>query len=277
MKRVTNCFILLIIGLFFIGLVTACKEKEDNERDLIVGNWIQSTNKAYILWIISSTGEWKSSVKIPDATGKIVQSRGNAIGTWHIEEGQLIISVVESDVENVWEKNTISYLDIVELTEIQMLLKKESGYTAVWEKTDTQKTATSEGLQSIIYMGPIVTNLNKNRTYDKDRYLCLNMNMILEEMMPGEKLPVIHPRAKEALLIFLSSLVFDNVKNFKDIRKQNKNFAAVLNPYMDSLIKEIKIEHVIVTTDPDKVEEFIIEHTVVSLPSDEDGEENENS
>ena len=244
---------------------------------MVVGNWVQSRNQAYILWIASPTGEWKSSVKIPDATGKIVKSRGSAMGTWHVEEGQMIITVIESDVENVWEKNATSFFDIVELTEIKMQLEEESGHIALWKKTITQKTATAENLQSIIPMGPVAVNLDKNRTHDKNRYLCLNMNLILEEMMPEEKLPVIHPRAREAVLIFLSSLVFDNVKDFTSIKKQNKNLVAVLNPYMDSSIKEIKIEHVIVTTDPDKVEEFIIEHTIVGSPPAEEGEETDDS
>ena len=42
---------------------------------------------------------------------------------------------------------------------------------------------------------------------------------------------------------------------------------------MEGSIKEIKIEHAIVTTDIDKVEEFMIEHTIVEAPPGEKGEE----
>ncbi len=44
---------------------------------------------------------------------------------------------------------------------------------------------------------------------------------------------------------------------------------------MEGFIKEITIEHVIVATDIDKVEEFIIEHTLKNEPAPEEGEEGE--
>jgi hypothetical protein len=99
-------------------------------------------------------------------------------------------------------------------------------------------------------------------------------------MMPEQDIPAIHPKAREAVIIFLSSLVFDDVKDFQKIKIQNKKLAAVLNPYMDGSIKEIKIEHVIVTTDPDQVEEFIIEHSIgeeIPVQEAEEGNEAEKS
>ena len=92
-------------------------------------------------------------------------------------------------------------------------------------------------------------------------------------MIPGQEIPRIHPKAREAAVIFLSSLVFDDVKDFTSLEKQNKKLVAVLNPYMEGSIKEIKIEHAIVTTDIDKVEEFMIENTIVEASPGEKGEE----
>ena len=277
MKRVAYCLSVFMIGIFFLGFIAACKEKEVSKNDLVVGNWIQSRNRIYILWIASPTGEWSSSVKIPDVSGKIVKSRGHANGTWHIEDGQMILSVLESDVEDIWKKNDTSFFDIVGLTKDYMQLQDKSEYISEWKKTITEKEATAVTLESKIPLGPLAVNINKNRSNDKDRYLCLNMNLILQEMMPDKQLPAIHPRAKEAAIIFLSSLVFDNVKDFKSIKKQNKKLVAILNPYMDNSVKEIKIEHVIVTVDSDQVEEFIIEHTISDTLPAEEGETTEDS
>ena len=144
---------------------------------------------------------------------------------------------------------------------------------AACKETNTKTTAVSENLNNTISMGPIAVNLNKHRLHDKDRYLCLNMTLILQEMMLEHEVPAIHPKAREAAMIFLSSLVFDDVKVFTSIKKQNKKLVAVLNPYMEGSIKEIKIEHAIVTTDIDKVEEFMIEHTIVEALPGEKGEE----
>ncbi len=146
-------------------------------------------------------------------------------------------------------------------------------FAVACQETNTKTTAVSEKLNNTIPMGPIAVNLNKHRSNDKDRYLCLDMTLILQEMMLEHEVPAIHPKAREAAMIFFSSLVFDDVKVFTSIKKQNKKLVAVLNPYMEGSIKEIKIEHAIVTTDIDKVEEFMIEHTIVEAPPGEKGEE----
>ncbi len=277
MKRLADFYFLFLVGIFFLVFVTACKEKEISPSELAVGNWIQSKNRAHSLWVINPKGEWAFSVKIFDITGKIVKSIRSAKGIWKIEEDQMIVTVMESNVEEIWEKNATIFFDIIELTETVMQLKEESGPIAVWKKTNTKKTANAERLNYIIPMGPIAVNLDKHRSHDKDRYLCLNMNLVLHEMMPEQEIPRIHPKAREAAVIFFSSLVFDDVKDFTSIKKQNKKLVAVLNPYMEGSIKEIKIEHVIVTADVDQVEEFIIEHSIVAGPPGEDGQKTEES
>ncbi len=267
MKRVANFSVLFLFAAFLLSFAVACKEKAISPKELAVGNWIQLKNSAYIFWVTNPKGEWQSSVKIPDVTGKIVKSRGEARGTWDIEEGQMIITVMESDVDNVWGKNATSFFDIIELTDTTMQLREESGHIIIWNKTNTQKDPVAENLNNTLPMLPVVVNLNKNRSHDKDRYLCLNMILVLQEMMLEQEMPVVHPKAREAMTIFLSSLVFGDVKDFTGIKKQNKKLVAVLNPYMNGAIKEIKIEHVVITTDIDQVEEFIIQHTIVEKTS----------
>ena len=115
-------------------------------------------------------------------------------------------------------------------------------FAVACKETNIKTTAVSESLKNTIPMGPIAVNLNKHRLNDKDRYLCLDMTLILQEMMLEHEVPAIHPKAREAAMIFFSSLVFDDVKVFTSIKKQNKKLVAVLNPYMEGSIKEIKIE-----------------------------------
>ena len=267
MKRVAVCLILLLAGLFFsIG----CGSKEKDQKELAVGNWTQFRNRAYILLITSPKGEWSSSVRIADATSKIVKSKGDAKGTWDLENGQIIFTVIESGIEKIWKKNDSAFFDIVELTESRMQLKDGAGRTIVWKKTNPKTAAGSvQKLEQRIPMGPVVVNLNKNRSNDKDRYLCLNLSLGLKELMPDQKIPSIHPKAREAVLIFLSSLDFNDVKDFDRIKQQGRKLVDVLNPYMEGFIQEVIIEHVIVATDADKVDEFIIEHTRIEDPDEE--------
>jgi flagellar basal body-associated protein FliL len=226
--------------------------------------------------VLTQKGAWYSAVRIADATSKIVESKGDAKGSWHMEEGQLIFTVVESNIEEIWEKNDTSFFEIVELGERTMLLKEENGRVGEWNKTTTQKPGEVEAVKEVlISMEPIAVNLNKNSSNAQDRYLCLNMNMVLKELMPDQEIPAIHPKAREAAILFLSSLVYEDVKDFEQVKLQRLKLLDVLNPYMEGFIKDIVIEHVIISTTIEKVEEFIIEHTM-SLEKEaeeENGEE----
>ncbi|MCD4722462.1 MAG: flagellar basal body-associated protein FliL [Desulfobacula sp.] len=278
MKRLAIYFILFLIGVSFLISIPACGKKEKNQNELAVGNWTQFRNRAYILLITNPKGEWNSSVRIADVTSKIVKSKGHAKGTWYIENNQMIFTVSESEIEEIWEKNATTFFDIVELTDTIMQLKDEFGRSVVWKHTNVKKAATSDDdLSPIVSVGPVAVNLNKNRSNDKDRYLCLNMNLVLKELMPDQEIPPIHPKAREAGIIFLSSLVFNDVKDFDRIKKQIRKLVDVLNPYMEGFIKEIAVEHVIIATEIDKVEEFIIEHTLIEEPAPEQEEEGEKS
>lgn len=253
----------ILLVLFMVFFFTGCGEKEKQDEDLVVGNWTQYRNRAYLLLVISPKGTWNSSVRIADATSKIVKSKGNAKGSWHMEEGQLIFTVMASDIQEIWEQNDTSFFEIVELGERIMLLKEENGRVSEWKKSRVQKTGgAGEVAAVVIPMKPLAVNLNKNRSSTQDRYLCLNMNMVLKELMPDQQIPALHPKAREAAVIFLSSLVYEDVKDFDRVKLQRLKLVDVLNPYMEGVIKDIEVEHVIISTTMEKVEEFIIEHTM---------------
>jgi hypothetical protein len=276
MKKIAVYISLLLIGVFFLISITGCGEETKSQTQMVLGNWTQYKNRAYTLLIFHTAGTWDSAVRIADVTSKIVKTKGSAKGTWHIDNNQIIFTVSESDMEMVWETNATIFFDIVELKEGSMKLKADSGRVDTWKQTVAPKAVESdEDVVLILPMGPVVVNLNKNRSNDKDRYLCLNLNMVLKELMPGMEIPPIHPKAREAAIIFLSSLIFNEVKDFDRIKIQVKKLTAILNPYMEDFIKEITIEHVIVATEVDKVDEFIIEHTLVETPSDEEKTEEE--
>jgi hypothetical protein len=273
-KMIRSLFLAVycIAALFFAG----CGEEEKTQTDLAVGNWTQLRNRAYILLITNPKGEWNSSVRVADVTSKIVKSKGTAKGVWHVENGQIIFSVTESDIETVWEKNATLFYDIVSITDTEMQFKDENGRVGIWNKTNAQKaSAANEEVQIVMPMGPVVVNLNKNRSNDKDRYLCMNLNLILKELMPDQDPPPIHPRAHDAAIIFLSSLVQNDVKDFDALKERGKELVHVINPYLDGMVKEIEIEHVIVANDVQKVEEFIIEHTMTEGAPAQEGQEGE--
>lgn len=86
MKNHLMYLYIAVAGIVFSVLLTGCGEKEPSRAELAIGNWTQEKNRAYILLYLNLKGEWTSSVKISEATSKVVKSKGNAKGVWHIEK-----------------------------------------------------------------------------------------------------------------------------------------------------------------------------------------------
>ena len=237
------------------------EEKEAKPEELVLGNWTQYRNRAYILLILHATGNWDSSVRIADVTSKIVKSKGSATGSWHMADNQLIFTVGETDIESVWKKNDTRIFDIVSLTKDKMELKEESGWVGEWKKNKAQKNKEEVAVTSpVIPLAPVAVNLNKISSASPDRYLCMSMKLKLKELMPGQAPPAFHPKAREAMLLFLSSLIYDDVHNFDRIKVQQQKLTDILNPYMEGFIQEVEIDRVIISSSMDKVETFLIEY-----------------
>lgn len=286
-RRAVVCAVLVMALVSITGCGGDGKEKQN--LDLVLGNWVYYSNRTYILTSIDMKGTWTSSVKISDATSKIVASRGKANGTWHLDEGQLILNVMASDINDVWEKDGTYFYKVLELSKHLMVLEGEHGRREEWKKTVPKKGKAGQGaVNPIVGMAPYAVNMDKLSSNTQDRYLCLSMHLELKELMPEQPVPKFHPRARDAAIMFLSSLTYDNVSDFDRLKVQKEKIKDVLNPYMEGLIKEVVIDHVVIAASADKVEEFIIEHTVVPTPeepadgeeegkTDDDGAEKENS
>ena len=278
-KMVFNRWVVVCTAMFMVlvGIAGCGGDKEKKDAELVLGNWVHYSNRTYVLIVIDMKGTWTSSVRIADVTSKIVDSRGTASGTWHLDEGQLIFTVVASDINNVWAKDGTDFYKVLELSDLRMVLEGENGRKEEWKKTVRQKGKDDPGnLNSIVTMAPYAVNLDKHSSNAQDRYLCLSMHLELMELMPEQPVPQFHPRARDAAIMYLSSLTYDNVSDFDRIKVQKEKVKDILNPYMDGLIKEVVIDHVVVAVSAAKVEEFIIEHT--PAPSQEEpveGEEGE--
>lgn len=263
----------VLIGIVTVIFLAGCSSKEDELKEKLLGNWNQSRNRNYILLVIKADNTWDSSIKIADATSRIVESKGRASGIWHIEDNHLVFTVNESDIEDVWKPGSAEFNEIVRLEDGVLELKTSTGRTVTWKQNrpEKKKQDTADD-PSVLDMAPIVVNLNKNRSADKDRYFCLKMELQLKELMPGTKPPGIHPRVRDAAIVFLSSMVFDDVKDFDKVKEQKKKLVDVLNPYMDGAVRDIKITHVLIASSISKVEEFVIEHTYTGETEAGDGE-----
>ena len=258
-------FLVLGVSAIFllICMIAGCaKEKKPDVNELLLGTWSQHRNKTYLVLMIKAQGGWNADVRVEGATSRIIEKRGAANGTWQVVDKQLVITVAESDIEAFWGKNKkLVVFDILELNKDEMHLRYENGSVHVWKRAKIPaKGQEPENLPRMIKMAPLVVNLNKIRSHDKDRYLCLDLELILKSSLPGMAVPVLHPRAREAALLFLSSLIYKDVSTLDGVKQVTKNLEVMLNPYLDNQLDNIKINHVVISSSTDKVQEFLIEH-----------------
>lgn len=258
----------LAILIFFCSLqISGCKDDAPPEaqispaEELLVGSWRRYNNRVHTLLIIRNNGNWSSDLRVEGATSKIVERKGEASGTWRIEDKSLIMTVTSSQMEDVWPTGTFT-LEIIEIDKKAVTLKYPNSRLITWKRARIEKEAKKEGaVNPVISMKPLVVNLNKISSNDKDRYLCIAIDLHLEEMEVDAPVPKLHPRAWDTAILFLSSLLYNDVKTFDAMKVVTEKLTTILNPYFDGLIMEIVSTHVMISSSMDKVEEFIIEHS----------------
>ncbi len=265
--------ILICFASIFLSLVclSGCGSEPD-QGELIMRGWTNKRGEAYIYLKIKMEGKWEVSVNIADATTRIIQVRGKASGQWHIEDNALVLTVFESNINKIFKKDVTNFYEIVKLNEKVMELLDTHGQLTTWKAIELSKKQAGKSGSNSIRMAPFTVNLNKLRSRDKDRYLCVNFKIILKEFLPGSEVTKVHPKAREAVLIYLSSLVYKDIKNLDNAEEIQKNLQIILNPYIGNMIQKIEIDHIIVSSTYDRVEEFLIEHSIKARISKERNE-----
>lgn len=262
-------------------------DKINPTEELLLGTWSRYNNKVYTLLIVRANGNWSSDLRVEGATSKIIERKGEATGTWHLKKNSLAMTVATSEMPDIWPVGEI-VLEIVEIDEKSVTVKYPNSRLITWKKARVEKEKKSDDanittVNPIITMKPIVINLNKISSNDKDRYLCLALEIHLQEMELTAEVPKLHPRAWEASIIFLSSLLYNDVKTFDAMKVVTDKLTKIINPYFDGMVTEVASTHVMVSSSLDKVDEFIIEHspppaleTTDAESSDKDKKEEEN-
>ncbi|MBF0241284.1 MAG: flagellar basal body-associated FliL family protein [Desulfamplus sp.] len=259
--------ILIIVLLNNIGCNEEAKKeavrpKVPTVSELLLGSWTRYSNRVHALLIVRANGNWTSDLRVEGATAKIVERKGESNGTWLLEDDKkLIINVISSKMEDIWPTGTIA-LEIVEIDKKHVTFRYPNARLITWKKARVDSKSQKEGaVNPIIIMKPVVVNLNKLSSNDKDRYLCLALKLHLEEMELDAVIPKLHPRAWDAAIIYLSSLFYNDVKTFDEMKIVNESLTKILNPYIDGLLEEAESTHVMVSSSMEKVDEFIIEHS----------------
>ena len=135
-----------------------------------------------------------------------------------------------------------------------MILKYPNLRTLTWKKSRSKKKSPGEAsLDILIPMKPLIVNLNKLSSHDKDRFLCLAMDLSIDgsaytnadDNADDKELPKIHPSAWDATIIFLSSLTYKEVKTFDSMKIVKEQLTDIINPYMNDMLYDVDVSHVI--------------------------------
>ena len=197
---------IVLISFFAVvlGLGLGCTRKPSYEK-LLVGEWNRYINEADNILTIQKRYKWELKINNNLYDIKSLNETKKALGTWKIENGNLVLSVIHSTINNnIWKKNEIFYYEIIEINNNTMKLRSVNEGESVWKKIQRKK---GEKLSEIIKIEPIIVNLNKTNSNEKDRYLYIDMELnLLKKIKVSKNQPFLfHPKAKEAIIIFLSS------------------------------------------------------------------------
>ena len=268
------CFLFIFSCFTCFICLTGCG-KEPEAGEVILGGWTNERSTAYIYLKIKEEGKWDASVNITDFTSKIIGVKGNAAGNWHIEDNTLVLTVFESNISRVFKKGVTSFYEIKKLDDTVMELVDTHGQIITWKAVKPKGKGAGAIIINSIRMAPFTVNLNKTRSRDKDRYLCLNLKIILKEPLPGMESIKIHPKAREAVIVYLSSLIHKDIKDLGKVEAIQGTLRTILNPYVGNMVEEVDIDHVVVSTTIDRVQEFLIEHSIKArMSKKQDGDDN---
>ncbi|SLM33069.1 conserved hypothetical protein [Desulfamplus magnetovallimortis] len=285
MKKTLSIVLQISLLAIILANIYGCGKKEEEPEaepespvhELLVGSWNRYSNRVYTLLILRNNGSWTSDLRIEGGNSKIVERKGNATGTWDVDGNTLTFTVVDSQIENIWGKGQTYILEIVEIDKLKVVLRYPNARLITWKRSRIEKNTQTEGiLNPVLPMKPLVVNINKLSSHDKDRYLCLALDLHLDEI-PADAPPIkLHPRAWDAAILYLSSLIYNDVKTFDEMKIVNEKLINLLNPYLEGKLFSIEVNHVMISSSMEKVEEFIIEHSPPP-PLETTGEEGENT
>lgn len=292
---------------------------------LLIGSWRMHQGKVHSILTFHNNGSWSLENRVEGKLSKIVAKRGRITGEWfytdeldkkyvsqmdtieapsddgstdaEAEEGQdqdnsqptiyLIMHVAESDGDDDWQPGITVPFEILILDKERLSLKNFNGDIMEWSRVRVGKSEETD-IEGTVKMnlGPMVINLSRTRIRQRRRYLCIDVDLVLEvsyhntDGLPPEP-PAMHPRIKEAAIFYLSAKTYKDLKSVDDAQNVISGLKNVLNPYLQGKIQELTINNIVVSTERKNVEDFLNRllkpQDVEDLPEDvpEDAPEDE--
>ncbi|PIE71658.1 MAG: hypothetical protein CSA22_02200 [Deltaproteobacteria bacterium] len=262
----TSLFVCLAALLVIV--CSGCKKETSTPMDDLLGDWHLSIQNQHMILLFHMDGRFTLDTKIVGNLSNVVTSKGIVTGVVTLDENQLTLTPDQVEIEKSnWVVGEPKAFTITEKNEDNLILTNEAGRPHTWKRTRskpaTAPAAVETGKMHVIRLDPIVVNLKKDAFYAKDRFLCMDLEILLKEgiLLDPETGYWIHPRIQEAATFFLSNQTYDKVKTFDHSQKVVEKLKGLLTPYMNNNIDKLNIKALIVTSKIVVVDDFIAART----------------
>ncbi len=275
MSRKNGVAVWMVLSFLAVGLIFTGCSSEPSLGDRLVGTWRYKALDVHTTLTFRANGSWKSTARREAATAKVIEKTGEATGFWSVEDNRLTMDVEASDLEETWEPGAKLFFNILEIQETKLPLESPSGVVTEWKRLVARSAPDENGEigPETVALGPIVINLAKRKMLEKERYICADMELVVEPELtdPDIDPTVIHPRIREQIVFFLGARIYKEVNSLNKVQKLTEELFTVLRPHLPPGVIELKVNRVVVTGRRLGVEEFLSEYAVPA-PAPEEGE-----
>lgn len=253
--------LLFLIFFLVISGIYGCSKKSVSSDDRFTGSWRSKKGKIYRILTFKANGTWGFQFRKEGRLAKIVEKSGRASGSWNFKDGFLYLYVIESEVQDDLKVDTTVVYEVTEITPLNMFMIAPSGRSEKWSRVRSAKQSGEISQLATISLDPIVVNLKKEKQGGVNRFLCIEVEFILDEKQTPESPAIaIHPKVQETIIFYLSSLRYREVNTMDDIEGLRGNLLKLLKPYMTGNIEKLSIKNVVITSKWQNVETFLAQY-----------------
>ena len=260
----------VLLMLVMVAGIFGCKDEDPfAERRLkMVGNWRHQHRSVHTVMSFRHNGSWSLEKRVEGRYSRIVEKRGQHSGTWTMEGENLVrITVDQAEGESDFTPGMSATFTIKELRPELLVWVDGDGESREWFRIRVQKPEQGEFQTTRpVKLKPFLVNLRRSRELEKERYLGIELELIvrlsepIQAPTPLPPPPTITPELRERILLFLSDLTYADVNNFERVQKMRSRLEVAIAPWLDAQIDEIKLANVVIASSRESREEFILQY-----------------
>ncbi|MBU1170171.1 MAG: flagellar basal body-associated FliL family protein [Proteobacteria bacterium] len=270
-------FLLFALTVFLLSIInTACNRAPEIDL-LLIGSWRIKRANIHAIHSFRQNKSWVEQERVEGKFSRIVETKEKVEGNWAVEhskaDGKMFLIITPStirDGKGPWVKDQAFRFEVLDINKDKMILKQENDQVTTWTRVRSKQTEDGEIDLSIALVnpGPIVVNLQMDRNHEKFRFLCLDMELSVEDAegldyLSPEKNPDtevityhLHPIIRDMAISFFSAQTYKDTKSLDKVKDVVNQFKIVLNPYFEGRLTDVKVNKVVVTANKESVLEF---------------------